>query len=285
VKRFADSLVRQKGIKPPSGYKTSISICSAFLKEHAPKKSEGETTGSAKPVTPAQMLYAKKIAQGKGVVIPEEAKANAAAMSAWIASNRVTKRRKRGGPVAPQSIAKRRDLGKAKLPLPPLHIPLLRLQRSQIRSQVRRYEFLMATRRSLRSSALAIARAAGMPHLELIFLHSGSADGCNARRVRTASDAEALSAEGCRLLLLCRRAADLDIARTQIEDATMSWLARRGCWLVTKTTVEKGHGRIETSSYVAHRSSIGLRPRAPIRASPVSPPTRRSSRSTADKKS
>ena len=27
MKRFADSLVRQKGIKPPPGYKTSISIC------------------------------------------------------------------------------------------------------------------------------------------------------------------------------------------------------------------------------------------------------------------
>ena len=30
------------------------------------------------------MLYAKKIAQGKGVVIPEDAKVNSAAMSAWI---------------------------------------------------------------------------------------------------------------------------------------------------------------------------------------------------------
>ena len=30
------------------------------------------------------MLYAKKIAQGKGVIIPEEAKANSAAMSARI---------------------------------------------------------------------------------------------------------------------------------------------------------------------------------------------------------
>src|SRR3984957_8183260 len=38
MKRFADTLARQKGIKPPPGYKTSISICSAFLKEHAPKK-------------------------------------------------------------------------------------------------------------------------------------------------------------------------------------------------------------------------------------------------------
>ena len=41
-----------------------------------------------KPVSPAQMLYAKKIAQGKGVVIPDEAKASSAAMSAWIAEAR-----------------------------------------------------------------------------------------------------------------------------------------------------------------------------------------------------
>jgi DNA topoisomerase-3 len=68
------------------------------------------------------MLYAKKIAQGKGVVIPEEAKANAAAMSAWIDSNRVTKRRKRGrenvyklaGSVAPQSMAKTKRSRKRK---------------------------------------------------------------------------------------------------------------------------------------------------------------------------
>ena len=115
MKRFADSLVRQKGIKPPPGYKTSISICRKFLSEHAPKKAEGETPGKpeSKPVSPAQMLYAKKIAQGKGVVIPEEAKANSAAMSAWIDSNRSAKRRKRGrktaykpaGSVAPRSIA------------------------------------------------------------------------------------------------------------------------------------------------------------------------------------
>jgi DNA topoisomerase-3 len=97
MKRFADSLARQKGIKPPPGYKTSISICRAFLKQHAPKKADGETTGrlDPKPVSPAQMLYAKKIAQAKGFVIPDEAKANSAAMSAWIDSNRGTKRRKR----------------------------------------------------------------------------------------------------------------------------------------------------------------------------------------------
>ena len=79
------------------------------------QESRGRNYGEArpKPVSPAQLLYAKKIAQGKGVVIPEEAKANSAAMSAWIDSNRGTKRRKHGrktayklaGSVAPQSTA------------------------------------------------------------------------------------------------------------------------------------------------------------------------------------
>jgi len=98
MKRFADSLARQKGIKPPAGYKTSISICRKFLNENAPKKAEGKTPGKLdpKPPSPAQMLYAKKIAQGKGVVIPDEAKVNSTAMSAWIDSNRGAKRRKRG---------------------------------------------------------------------------------------------------------------------------------------------------------------------------------------------
>ena len=97
MKRFADSLVvRQKGIKPPPGYKTSISICRKFLSEHAPKKSDGETAGKLdpKPVTPAQLLYAKKLAQGKGLIIPDDARTNSAAMSAWIDSNRGKKRRK-----------------------------------------------------------------------------------------------------------------------------------------------------------------------------------------------
>jgi DNA topoisomerase III len=67
MRRFADSLVRQKGIEPPAGYKTSILICRKFLNEHAPKKADGETGGkpTPKPVSPAQMLFAKKIAQGR----------------------------------------------------------------------------------------------------------------------------------------------------------------------------------------------------------------------------
>jgi DNA topoisomerase-3 len=95
MKRFADSLNR-KGIKPPPGYKTSMSICGKFLSKHAPKKADGETAGKLdpKPASPAQLLYATKIALGKGVVIPDEAKANSAAIGAWIDSNKGTKHRK-----------------------------------------------------------------------------------------------------------------------------------------------------------------------------------------------
>ncbi|MGA7810584.1 type IA DNA topoisomerase [Bradyrhizobium sp.] len=52
MKRFADSVARQKGIKPPPGYRTSISICGAFLRQHAPKKENGEKhKGGAKDET------------------------------------------------------------------------------------------------------------------------------------------------------------------------------------------------------------------------------------------
>src|ERR1700719_2660490 len=96
MKRFADSLVQQKGIKPPPGYKTSISVCRKFLSEHAPKKADGEMAGKLdpKPVSPAQLLYAKKLARGKGLIIPDDARTNSAAMSAWIDTNRGKKRRK-----------------------------------------------------------------------------------------------------------------------------------------------------------------------------------------------
>ena len=115
--------MRRKAFPPP-GYKTSISICGAFLKQHAPKKTGGEATGKLEPksVSPAQLLYAKKIALGKGVVIPDEAKANSAAMAAWIDSNKGTRRRKSGrktafrpaGSIAPQSTAPRKIARKRK---------------------------------------------------------------------------------------------------------------------------------------------------------------------------
>jgi len=97
MKRFATSLAQQKGIKPPPGYTKSGSICRAFLDQHAPKKTGGETAGdlAPKPASPAQLWYAEKIAQEKGIVIPEDTKASSVAMSAWIDSNRGKRRGKR----------------------------------------------------------------------------------------------------------------------------------------------------------------------------------------------
>ena len=93
MKRFADGIAREKGVKPPSGYATSGLICRAFLNQHAPKKADTEIPGASgsKPASPAQILFAEKLAQEKGIVIPDEAKASSAAISTWIESNQVKK--------------------------------------------------------------------------------------------------------------------------------------------------------------------------------------------------
>src|SRR5205807_8370996 len=94
MKRFAESVARQKRIKPPPGYTKSGSICRAFLEEHAPKKADVETSGEtgSKPASPAQMLFAEKIARERGVAISDETKASSATVSAWIKSNLSTGR-------------------------------------------------------------------------------------------------------------------------------------------------------------------------------------------------
>ena len=96
MKRFADSVARQKGIKRPAGYTKSGTICRAFLDQHARKKADGEPRGELgpKPASPAQMSLAEKIAWERGIVIPDETKTNSAAMSAWIRSHLSTERGK-----------------------------------------------------------------------------------------------------------------------------------------------------------------------------------------------
>jgi DNA topoisomerase-3 len=98
MKRFADSVARQKGIRPPAGYTKSGTICRAFLDQHARKKADGGggppgELGS-KPASPAQVSLAEKIARERGIVIPDETRANSAAMSAWIKSHLSTERGK-----------------------------------------------------------------------------------------------------------------------------------------------------------------------------------------------
>ena len=81
-----------------------------------------------------------KVAQGKGVVIPEEAKANSAAMSAWIDSNRSEKRRNGGrktayklaGPVLPRSAATKKRSRKSKAAAAPHPAPLAHAQPNSV---------------------------------------------------------------------------------------------------------------------------------------------------------
>ncbi len=130
MKRFAVSIARQKGIKPPPGYTKSGSICRTFLDQHAPKKAGGETAGKLghKLASPAQMLFAEKIAQEKGIVIPDETKASAATMSAWIDSNKGTERGKRSRKTgnkparstAPKKRARKRTGDNAAATAPPI---------------------------------------------------------------------------------------------------------------------------------------------------------------------
>jgi DNA topoisomerase-3 len=130
MKRFAVSIARQKGIKPPPGYTKSGSICRTFLDQHAPKKAGGETAGELgpKPASSAQMLFAEKIAREKGIVIPDETKASAAAMSAWIESNLGTARgkcsrktaNKPPRSTAPKKRARRRTGDNAAATAPPI---------------------------------------------------------------------------------------------------------------------------------------------------------------------
>jgi len=92
MKRFADSIARQKGIRPPAGYAKSGSVCRAFLEQHASKKTggAGENTGDglgARPPSSAQLSFAESISREQGVAITDEVKANSAAMSSWIDKN------------------------------------------------------------------------------------------------------------------------------------------------------------------------------------------------------
>lgn len=97
MKRFADNLARQKGVKPPAGYKTSISICREFLNQHAPKKAGGEALGKpdAEPTAHSKILSAEEVALAKGAGSPEEATASTVAFSIPVGSTLGTKRRKR----------------------------------------------------------------------------------------------------------------------------------------------------------------------------------------------
>ena len=94
MKRFAASIAKRKGIKPPGGYTKSGAVCRAFLDLHAPARAASDAdeestaaAGSRSP-SPAQVSFAEAIAREKGVGLPDDARACSAAMSKWIDANR-----------------------------------------------------------------------------------------------------------------------------------------------------------------------------------------------------
>jgi DNA topoisomerase III len=52
MKRFVDSIARQKGIKPPRGYAKSGSLCRGFLDQHATKSEDSGASGEIAAVRP-----------------------------------------------------------------------------------------------------------------------------------------------------------------------------------------------------------------------------------------
>ena len=120
MKKFAASIARRKGIKPPAGYTKSGAICRAFLDLHAPEQAAqdiaSELAGArrSRPPSPAQVSFAEAIARKKGVAIADEAKACSSEMSAWIDANRQprpAKGRKASAAGKGASTAKRKKAG------------------------------------------------------------------------------------------------------------------------------------------------------------------------------
>ena len=115
MKRFAASITKRRGIKPPMGYTKSASVCRQFLDRHAPARAAGSTastgaTGTRAP-SAAQLSFAEAIARDKGIAVPDEVRASAVATSKWIDANRRPKPAGRCGDAVsakPASTARKR---------------------------------------------------------------------------------------------------------------------------------------------------------------------------------
>jgi DNA topoisomerase-3 len=79
MKRFVDSLARQKRLPPPQGYATSSAVCRTFLDQHAPAKpanGAGDVMGAGLPATappPPPKRTSSRRAVGRTAVGQEQA--------------------------------------------------------------------------------------------------------------------------------------------------------------------------------------------------------------------
>ncbi len=101
MKKFAASIAKREGIKPPARYTKSASVCRQFLDRYAPAPVASDTvmigTAGFRSPSAAQLSFADAIARDKGIAVPNDAKMNAAAISKWIDANRRSKSTRRRG--------------------------------------------------------------------------------------------------------------------------------------------------------------------------------------------
>ena len=78
MRKFAASIARRKGIKPPAGYTRSATLCRKFLDEHAPRRTEGRNAEPAAGGEPAVSTGDAKSQQAGGARSGKAAKRMAA---------------------------------------------------------------------------------------------------------------------------------------------------------------------------------------------------------------
>ena len=78
MRKFAASIARRKGIKPPAGYTRSATLCRKFLDEHAPRRTEGRNAEPAAGGEPAVSTGDAKSRQAGGARSGKAAKRMAA---------------------------------------------------------------------------------------------------------------------------------------------------------------------------------------------------------------
>ncbi|MGI4941286.1 MAG: DNA topoisomerase, partial [Janthinobacterium lividum] len=74
MRRYVDSLARQRGIKPPSGYTRSGAVCRAFLDQHAAKaggKGAEMADERPQPAATAQAAADRRRAPARGMDVPD----------------------------------------------------------------------------------------------------------------------------------------------------------------------------------------------------------------------
>ena len=150
MRRFAASIARRKGIRPPAGYTRSAKVCRKFLDEHAPRRTEGESMETA---------------AGGGPDVPTED-----VNSRWggrTRSGKVGKRKAANSQRTPDTKQSGRDR---------------RRRHGRLRKRRLPFEFRTETRRRHSAWARATARRAGTLRLARTSQGLESADGCNASR-------------------------------------------------------------------------------------------------------